>query len=75
MESKIAEMQDTIDVLTKANAELNAWKQEYSSAKQSLTRMSTRLRKLCKRLTPCTETVVEMQKLSDEIRELVKVLM
>jgi uncharacterized coiled-coil DUF342 family protein len=72
MESQIAEMQEKIDALTKANAELKAWKQEYNSHKQSLHRMSTRLRKLCKRLTPCTETVVEMQKIADEIRDLLK---
>lgn len=73
MESQIAEMQRTIDSLTKANAELLAWKQEYSSAKQSLGRMSTRLRKLCKRLTPSTETILEMQQLSNEIRDFVKI--
>lgn len=49
--------------------ELMALKQEYFSAKQSLNRMSTRLRKLCKRLTPSTEIVLEMQKIADEIRE------
>lgn len=52
--------------------ELMALKQEYFSAKQSLNRMSTRLRKLCKRLTPTTETVLEMQKIADEIREYAK---
>ena len=44
-------------------------KQAYASAKQSLNRMSTRLRKLCKRLTPTDEIVLEMQKVADEIRE------
>jgi predicted nucleic acid-binding Zn-ribbon protein len=72
MESKIEEMQQTIDALTKANAELMAWKQEYNSSKQSLVRMSTRLRKLCKRLNPDVETVAEMQKIADEIKALVK---
>ena len=52
--------------------ELMALKKEYCSAKQSLNRMSTRLRKLCKRLTPTTEIVLEMQKIADEIREYVK---
>lgn len=52
--------------------ELTALKQEYSSAKQSLNRMSTRLRKLCKRLTPTTEIVLQMQKIADEIREYAK---
>jgi hypothetical protein len=52
--------------------ELMALKQEYFSAKQSLNRMSTRLRKLCKRLTPTTEIVLEMQKIADEIREYAK---
>ncbi len=74
MESKIAEMQETIRVLTQANAELSAWKQEHSSQKQSFTRMSSRLRKLCKKLTPSSEIVVEMQQLALEIRDLVKPL-
>lgn len=47
-------------------------RQEYFSAKQSLNRMSARLRKLCKRLTPTTEIVLEMQKIADEIREYAK---
>jgi len=47
-------------------------KQEYASAKQSLNRMSTRLRKLCKRLTPTNEVVFEMKKIADEICEYVK---
>ena len=72
MESQIAEMQLKIEALTKANAELTAWKQEYNSSRQSLNRLSTRLRKLCKRLTPGVETVAEMQKLADEIRDLAK---
>ena len=54
------------------NSELAALKQEYSSAKQSLNRMSARLKKLCKRLTPTTETVLEMQKIADEIRDYAK---
>ena len=74
MESQIAEMQKTIDALTQANAELTVWKQEHQSLKQSLNRMSTRLRKLCKRLTPSTETVAAMQALSDEIREHAKTI-
>jgi len=72
MESQIAEMQLKIELLTKANVELTAWKQEYNSSRQSLHRLSTRLRKLCKRLTPGVECVAEMQKLADEIRDLVK---
>lgn len=47
-------------------------KQEYISAKQSLNRMSIRLRKLCKRLSATNEIVLEMQKIADEIRELAK---
>lgn len=74
MDSQITEMQLTIDKLTKANEELMAWKQEYNSSKQSLHRMSTRLRKLCKRLTPETETLIEMRKLADEIRDFVKII-
>ena len=72
MESEIKEMQQKIQVLAQENAELKAWKQEYSSAKQSVCRMSVRLRKLCKRLTADSETVLEMQKIADGIRELVK---
>ena len=72
MQSQIAEMQLKIDALTKENTELKAWKQEHSSAKQSVCRMSVRLRKLCKRLTADNETVLEMQKIADDIRELVK---
>ncbi len=72
MESQIEEMQRVIDALTKSNTELTQFKQEYQSAKQSLSRMSTRLRKLCKRLTPTTETVEIMQKIADDIRDLVK---
>lgn len=52
------------------DAELQELKQEYASAKQSLNRMSTRLRKLCKRLEPTNETVLEMQKIAEEIRSL-----
>lgn len=72
MDTEIIELQQKIVVLTKVNAELMASKQEYSSAKQSLNRMSVRLRKLCKRLTPTNEIVLEMQKIADEIREFVK---
>jgi uncharacterized coiled-coil DUF342 family protein len=74
MESQIAEMQQKIDALTKENAELHAWKQEVNSSKQSLNRMSTRLRKLCKKLTATDETVVEMRSLADEIREHAKTI-
>lgn len=72
MEPTLAEMQKTIDTLVKANAELSAWKQDYNSQKQSFIRMSSRLRKLCKRLTPSSEIVVEMQQLATDIKELVK---
>lgn len=65
-------MDPQIEDLQKQVAELKAWKQEYSSAKQSVCRMSTRLRKLCKRLTADKETVLEMQKIADDIRDLVK---
>jgi uncharacterized protein (DUF3084 family) len=70
MEVEIVELQRKIEVLTTVNAELMAFKQEYFSAKQSLNRMSTRLRKLCKRLTPTNDSVLEMQKIAEEIREL-----
>lgn len=73
MEKDIFELQQEIEVLTKMNAELAACKQEYLSAKQSLNRMSTRLRKLCKRLTPTNESVIEMQAIAREIRELAKI--
>jgi predicted nucleic acid-binding Zn-ribbon protein len=69
---EINELQQKIESLTKANAELLADKQEYASAKQSVCRMSVRLRKLCKRLAPTNETVLEMQKIAAEIRELTK---
>ncbi len=72
MDTQIIELQKKIDALTQANAELSADKQKYQSAKQSLNRMSARLRKLCKRLTPTTEIVLEMQKIAAEIREHVK---
>ncbi len=74
MESKIAEMQKTIDALTKMNAELSAWKQEHGSAKQSFMRMSSRLRKLCKKLTPSSEVVLEMQQLANDIKDLAREL-
>lgn len=69
---EIIELQQKIEVLTNANAELMACKQEYFSAKQSLNRMSGRLRKLCKRLAPTNEIILEMRKIADEIRELAK---
>jgi hypothetical protein len=72
MNMEITELQQKIEVLTKINAVLIANKQEYASAKQSLNRMSVRLRKLCKRLTPTNEIVLEMQKIADEIRASVK---
>ncbi len=72
MDPQIAQMQQTIDSLTSANAELIAWKQEHNSQKQSFMRMSTRLKKLCKKLTPTSEIVVEMQQLAAEIKELAR---
>ncbi len=72
MESQMKEMQQKIDSLVEENIELKAWKQEHNSAKQSVCRMSVRLRKLCKRLTADRETILEMQKIADEIRELIK---
>jgi hypothetical protein len=72
MEPTITEMQKTIDDLVKANAELSAWKQEHSSQKQSFMRMSSRLRKLCKKLAPSSEIVLEMQQLATDIKGLVK---
>lgn len=74
MEAEIIELRQKIKVLTNANAELMACRQEYFSAQQSLNRMSARLRKLCKRLTPTNEIVVEMQKIADEIREHAKTI-
>lgn len=72
MDTEIIELRLKIEDLTKLNVELMANKQEYASAKQSLSRMSARLRKLCKRLTPTNEIVFEMLKIADEIREHVK---
>ena len=66
----IIELQKKIEVLTKENADLIAAKQEYSSSGQSFRRMSVRLRKLCKRLEPTDEIVLEMRKIAEEIREL-----
>lgn len=72
METKIEEMQKTIDALLQSNAELLAWKQEYNSQKQSFIRMSSRLRKLCKKLTPSTDIIAEMQQLANDIKNLTK---
>lgn len=69
---EIFELQQKVKILEEANAELAAFKDEYASAKQSLNRMSTRLRKLCKRLTPTNETVLEMQNIAKEIKDLSK---
>jgi hypothetical protein len=66
----ILELQQKIQILTEANAELTAFKSEYASAKQSLNRMSIRLRKLCKRLIPTNEIVLEMQNIAKEIKSL-----
>ena len=68
----ILELQQKIKTLTEANAELTAFKGEYASAKQSLHRMSARLRKLCKRLTPTNDIVLEMQNIAKEIKDLSK---
>lgn len=72
MEIDISELQKKIEDLSLENKELLACKQKYLSAKQSLNRMSTRLRKLCKRLAPTNEIVLEMQAIAEEIRELAK---
>ena len=69
MEIDINELQGKIEILTKKNIELLAFKQEYSSAKQSLERMSTRLKKLCKRLEPTNEIVQEMKAIADEVQK------
>ena len=68
----ILELHQKIQILTEANAELTAFKSEYASAKQSLNRMSARLRKLCKRLTPTNEIVLEMKNIAKEIKDLSK---
>lgn len=70
MEPNIDELQTTIETLKKANAELYAWKLEHNSQKQSFMRMSSRLKKLCKRLAPTSEIVAEMQQLASDIKEL-----
>ena len=69
---EIIELQKKIEVLTKENSELMAAKHEYNSSKQSFSRMSMRLRKLCKRLEPTDEIVLEMRKIADEIRVLTR---
>lgn len=66
----ISELEEKIKILTDANTELMAFKQEHASAKQSLNRMSARLRKLCKRLAPTNESVIEMKEIAEEIRDL-----
>ncbi|MBA2368892.1 MAG: hypothetical protein H0V82_07715 [Candidatus Protochlamydia sp.] len=68
----IDELQQKVAFLTQVNAELLADKQKYASAKQSVCRMSVRLRKLCKRLEPANEIVLEMREIAAEIRELTK---
>lgn len=45
----------------------------HKSAKQSLYRMSTRLRKLCKKLAPTNEIVAEMRSISEEIRDFARI--
>lgn len=69
MEMDINELQSKMEILTKKNTELLAFKQDYSSAKQSLVRMSTRLKKLCKRLEPTNEIVQEMKAIAEEIQK------
>ena len=69
---EILELQQQIKLLTEANAELKSFKNEYAASKQSLNRMSARLRKLCKRLTPTNEVVLEMQNIAKEITSLSK---
>lgn len=68
----IIELEQEIKTLKETNAELKAFKDEYASAKQSLKRMSSRLRKLCKRLEPTNETVLEMRDIAKEIKNLCK---
>jgi phenylalanyl-tRNA synthetase alpha subunit len=68
----IINFEQKIKSLTEENDKLIAFKNDYASAKQSLNRMSSRLRKLCKRLTPTNEIVIEMQNISKEIKNLVK---
>ncbi len=74
MESKIAELQKTIEALEKTNADLLTWQQEHNSQKQSFMRMSSRLRKLCKKLTPTSEIVLEMQGLASDIKDLARAI-
>jgi predicted nucleic acid-binding Zn-ribbon protein len=68
---ELADLEKKIETLTLLNAELLQFKQDYFSAKQSLNRMSARLKKLCKKLEPHNDSVIEMQKLASEIREFV----
>lgn len=72
LEEENESMKKTIDALTKENKELSIWKQAHSSEKQSFMRMATRLRKLCKKLTPSTEIVAEMQQLASDIKNLAR---
>lgn len=74
VEMEMIEMQHKIKILAQENAELLEVKQDYSSSKQSFSRMATRLRKLCKRLEPTNEIVLEMRTIADDIRELTRKL-
>jgi len=74
MDDEITKLQNEIMTLKEINGELTAHKNEYLSAKQSLNRMSSRLRKLCKKLIPINETVIEMQSIANEIREHAKTI-
>lgn len=70
MDSEVAALLLKVEELTLANSELKRWKLDYNSDKQSFTRMSSRLKKLCKRLEPTTEIVVEMQAIAAEIKQM-----
>lgn len=52
---------------TEPDAQLSKSIQDYNSAKQSLNRMSVRLKKLCKRLEPTSDIVNEMREIAAEI--------
>lgn len=69
MEENVFELNKKIENLILENQKLKDEVQSFSSAKQSLNRMSVRLKKLCKRLDPTNEIVEEMQKISAEIKE------
>jgi len=72
VEKEIGELRKEIEALKQINQDLLNHQQAYASAKQSLNRMSARLKKLCKRISSTHECVAEMQEIAEEIRAYAK---